>query len=52
MHGNPIITALTERCASRIQEIEADVAAVVAAKYGDNPVEAKMQAFVCSPVSG
>jgi SAM-dependent methyltransferase len=48
VHGNPIITALTERCATRIPEIEEDVAAVVAAKYGDHPVQAMMQALICS----
>jgi ubiquinone/menaquinone biosynthesis C-methylase UbiE len=50
VHGNPIIAALRERCEARIPEIEAEVASVVAAKYGDNPVRAKMRALVCSAV--
>lgn len=48
VHGNPIITALRERCESRIPEIEAAVAAVVGARFGDRPVQAKMHALVCS----
>jgi len=50
VHGNPIIAALRERCEERIPEIEAEVASVVAAKYGANPVRAKMRALVCSAV--
>lgn len=50
VHGNPIITAIRERCESRIPEIEADVASVISARFGERPVKAKMQAFVCSGV--
>jgi ubiquinone/menaquinone biosynthesis C-methylase UbiE len=50
VHGNPIITAIRERCESRIPEIEADVASVISARFGERPVQAKMQAFVCAGV--
>ena len=48
VHGNPIIASLRERCESKIPEIEADVASVIAGKFGDNPVRAKMNALVCA----
>lgn len=48
IHGNPIINALRERCESKIPEIEAEVSAVIAAKYGDHPVQAKMEALIIS----
>ena len=48
IHGNPIITAISERDGSRIPEIEAALAAAIAAEYGDNPVRAKMQALICT----
>ena len=50
VHGNPIINVLRERCESRIPEIEAAVAAAVAAQCGDAPVRARMQALICTAV--
>ena len=47
IHGNPIITSLRERCESKIPEIEAEVAAIIASKYGQNPVHARMRAVIC-----
>ena len=48
VHGNPIIAALRERDESKIPEIEATIAEAIAAKYGDRPVRARMQALVGS----
>jgi ubiquinone/menaquinone biosynthesis C-methylase UbiE len=48
VHGNPVINVLRERSESRIPEIEAAVAAAVAAQCGDDPVRARMQALICS----
>ena len=48
VHGNPVINALRERRESRIPEIEAALAAAVAAQCGDDPVRARMQALICS----
>jgi ubiquinone/menaquinone biosynthesis C-methylase UbiE len=50
VHGNPVITAIRERDESSLPEIEADVAAAIAAQCGDNPVRGRMQALVCSAV--
>jgi ubiquinone/menaquinone biosynthesis C-methylase UbiE len=50
VHGNPIINVLRERSESSIPEIEAAVAAAVAAQCGDTPVRAKMQALICTAV--
>jgi ubiquinone/menaquinone biosynthesis C-methylase UbiE len=47
VHGNPIITAIRERDESRIPEIEAALASAIAARYGDAPVRARMQALIC-----
>lgn len=47
VHGNPVINVLRERSESRIPEIEAAVAAAVAAQCGAAPVRAKMQALIC-----
>jgi ubiquinone/menaquinone biosynthesis C-methylase UbiE len=48
IHGNPIITAIRERDESRIPEIEAALTSAIAARYGEAPVRARMQALVCS----
>jgi ubiquinone/menaquinone biosynthesis C-methylase UbiE len=50
IHGNPVITAIKERDESRVPEIEAAVAAAVAAQCGDAPVRGRMQALVCVAV--
>jgi ubiquinone/menaquinone biosynthesis C-methylase UbiE len=50
IHGNPVITAIKERDESRVPEIEAAVAAAVAAQCGDEPVRGRMQALVCVAV--
>lgn len=50
VHGNPIINVLRERSESSIPEIEAAVAEAVAAQCGDDPVQARMQALVCTAV--
>ena len=50
IHGNPVITAIKERDESRVPEIEAAVAAAVAARCGDAPVRGRMQALVCTAV--
>ena len=47
IHGNPIITAIKERDESKIPEIEAALASAIAARYGDAPVRARMQALIC-----
>lgn len=48
VHGNPVITAIKERDESSIPEIEAAVAAAIAAQCGDRPVRGRMQALICS----
>ena len=48
VHGNPVITAIKERDESRVPEIEAAIAAAVAARCGDAPVRVRMQALVCA----
>jgi ubiquinone/menaquinone biosynthesis C-methylase UbiE len=50
IHGNPVITAIKERDESRVSEIEAAVAAAVAARCGDAPTRGRMQALVCTAV--
>jgi ubiquinone/menaquinone biosynthesis C-methylase UbiE len=50
VHGNPMINVLRERRETRIPEIEAAVAAAVAAQCGDDPVRARMQALICSAI--
>ena len=47
VHGNPIINAIRERDESKIPEIEAALASAIAARYGDAPVRARMQALIC-----
>jgi ubiquinone/menaquinone biosynthesis C-methylase UbiE len=46
VHGNPVITAIRERNESSIPEIEAAIAAAVAAQCGDAPVRGRMQALI------
>jgi ubiquinone/menaquinone biosynthesis C-methylase UbiE len=50
VHGNPVITAIRERSEASIPQIEAAVAAEVAAQCGDAPVRGRMQALVCAAV--
>lgn len=50
VHGNPIITAIKERDESSIPEIEAALTTAIAAKFGDAPVRARMQALICAAV--
>jgi ubiquinone/menaquinone biosynthesis C-methylase UbiE len=50
VHGNPIITTIRERAELKIPEIEAAVAAAVAANCGDGPLQARMKAIVCRAV--
>jgi ubiquinone/menaquinone biosynthesis C-methylase UbiE len=50
VHGNPVIAAIKERNESSAPEIEAAIAAEVAAQFGDAPVRARMQALVCAAV--
>lgn len=47
LHGNPIITAIRERDESRIPEIETALASAIAARFGAEPVRARMQALIC-----
>ena len=48
VHGNPIIVAIRDRDESKIPEIEAALANEIAARYGDAPVRARMQAWICT----
>jgi len=48
VHGNPIITAIRERNEASVPDIEAALAAAIAAKYGVAPVRARMQALICA----
>jgi hypothetical protein len=48
LHGNPIVVAIKERDESKLPEIEAAVAAKLAADFGAAPVRGQMQAIVCS----
>ena len=48
IHGNPVITAINERDASKGPEVVAALAASIAAQFGDAPVRARTQALVCS----
>ena len=51
IHGNPVISAINERDASKAPEIEAALAEKIAAQFGATPVNARMQAIVCTAVS-
>jgi ubiquinone/menaquinone biosynthesis C-methylase UbiE len=48
--GNPVIAAINERRPSDVQKIVSAVAEAVAARCGDRPVRARMQAFICTAV--
>ena len=50
IHGNPLITAINERDASKAPEIEAALADSIRSQFGDRPMRAKMQAIICSAV--
>ena len=50
VHGNPVINAIRERDEASIPEIEAGIAAAVAAQFGSAPVHAQMNAVVCAAV--
>lgn len=48
IEGNPVIVEINQRATSSVESIEAAVAAVIAARCGDNPVRGKLQAIVCT----
>jgi SAM-dependent methyltransferase len=48
VEGNPVIGAIQERRPADVERIEAAVAEALAARCGDKPVRAGMQAFVCT----
>ncbi len=48
IEGNPVIVAINERSPSDVSRIVAAVAAAVATRCGDMPVQGRMQAFVCT----
>lgn len=50
VQGNPVISAIRERMPADVPKIEAAVAAALAARCGDEPVEGSMRALVCSAV--
>jgi len=50
IHGNPVISAINERDPAKAPEIEAALAEKIAAQFGAAPVEARMQAIVCTGV--
>jgi ubiquinone/menaquinone biosynthesis C-methylase UbiE len=50
IHGNPVISAINERDPAKAPEIESALADKIAAQFGAAPVEARMQAIVCSAV--
>ena len=50
IHGNPVISAINERDASKAPEIEAALAERIGAQFGAAPVNARMQAIVCSGI--
>lgn len=50
IHGNPVITAINERDPSKAPEVEASLAEKIAAQFGSTPMQARMQAIVCSAV--
>ena len=50
IHGNPVISAINERDESKAPEIEAALAEKIAAQFGAAPVNARMQAIVCTAV--
>lgn len=48
VEGNPVIGAIQERRPADVERIKAAVAEALAARCGDKPVRAVMQAFVCT----
>jgi ubiquinone/menaquinone biosynthesis C-methylase UbiE len=50
VHGNPIVTAIRERQAEKLPEIEAAVERAIAAQCGNAPVRARMRTLVCKAV--
>lgn len=50
IYGNPVITAINERDASKAPQMEDDLTAAIAARFGQSPVRARMQAIVCSAI--
>ncbi len=50
IHGNPVINAINERDELKAPEVEASLATAIAAQFGDSPVNARMQAIVCTAV--
>ena len=48
LHGNPVMTAMNERNEALAEEVEAALAASIAAQFGAAPTRARMQAIVCS----
>jgi len=50
IHGNPVISAINERDPAKAPEIEAALAEKIAAQFGAAPLQASMQAIVCSGI--
>ena len=50
IHGNPVISAINERDPAKAPAVEAALAEKIAAQFGSAPVNAHMQAIVCSGI--
>jgi ubiquinone/menaquinone biosynthesis C-methylase UbiE len=50
IHGNPVITAINERDPAKAPEVETALAERIASEFGVAPVNARMQAIICSGV--
>ena len=50
IHGNPVISAINERDPAKVPEIEVALAERIAAQFGAAPVNARMQAIVCTGI--
>ena len=50
IHGNPVITAINERDPAKAPAVEAALAEKIATQFGSAPVNARMQAIVCTGV--
>jgi len=50
VYGNPVIAAIRERDETRLPEIEAAIASEIVRRCGDEPVNARTRALVCSAV--
>lgn len=50
IHGNPVITAISERDPAKAPKVEAALTERIAAHFGSAPVQARMQAIVCSGI--